>query len=241
MTGGVGAVFGLASIVGPLLGGYLTAITWRWCFIINVPIGVLSLVVLVLLTPRIPPSRKPSSSLIGKIEDLDPLGFVLIVPAVVCLLFALEWGGVMYAWNSGQIIALLVLFAVFSIAFVAAQAWRGEKATVPPRIFLQRTMLWSTVASVGIGSALVVFVYYLPIWFQAIQGKSPQSSGLSLLGLLISNVLSVITSGVATSKIGYYTPFLIFGSTLAIAGAALISTWQVDSSQGQWIGYQVNR
>ncbi|KAG9737663.1 MFS general substrate transporter, partial [Aureobasidium melanogenum] len=98
-TGGIGAVFGLASILGPLLGGYLTSITWRWCFWINVPIGGVSLACLVFFTPNTPPAIKAAATWRGKLAQLDPLGFILIAPSVICLLFAIEWGGSKYSWN----------------------------------------------------------------------------------------------------------------------------------------------
>ena len=173
-------------------------------------------------------------------KQLDPLGFVLIAPAIVCLQFALEFGGVQYPWNSGRIIALLVLFGFFGSAFVASQLWLGDAATVPTRIVRQRTMIAATVASVSTGSLLVIYPFYLPIWFQAIQGKAPQSSGLSLIPLLLSQVLLVIIGGILTSKVGYYTPLIILGGAVSIVGAALISTWEVDIGHSKWIGYQVS-
>lgn len=233
-------MFGLASILGPLLGGYLTSITWRWCFWINLPVGGASLMILVFFLPKRPANVNPVNSLLGKINQLDPLGFVLVASATVCLLFALQWGGVKYPWHNGRIIALFVLFGVLGLAFVGVQVWRGDEATIPPKIFLQRTVFAACIAAIGLGSLLVVEAYYLPIWFQAIQGKSPQSSGLSLLPLFLSNVLFVMGSGMAISKVGYYTPFAIFGASLSIVGSALISTWQVDTGSGKWIGYQVS-
>ena len=92
-----------------------------------------------------------------------------------------------------------------------------------------------------IGSVLVVYAFYLPIWFQVIQGKSPQSSGLSLLPLLLSNVFAVISGGIATSIIGYYNPFMIGGSVILVIGSALITTWQANVGSGVWIGFQVSR
>ncbi|KAL9109898.1 MAG: hypothetical protein Q9227_005421 [Pyrenula ochraceoflavens] len=238
-SGGLGAMFGIASIVGPVLGGFLTSITWRWCFWINVPIGGIALVFLVFLTPNSPPPAKAADTWRGRVLQLDPLGFVLFGPAIICFLFALQWGGIKYSWNSGRIIALFVLFGIFGLAFIASQVWRKDKATVPPRVFLQRSILAGSLAQLGIGSVLVLYGFYLPIWFQVIQGKSPQSSGLSLLPLLLSNVLAVIMGGIATSLIGYYTPFMIVGSAIFIVGAALITTWQPHIGAGTWIGYQV--
>lgn len=239
-TGGIGAVFGLASILGPLLGGYLTSITWRWCFWINVPIGGVSLASLVFFTPNTPSAVKAAPNWRGKLGQLDPLGFVLIAPSVICLLFAIEWGGSRYPWSSGQVIALFVVFGVLLLAFIASQIWREDKATLPPRILRQRSMISASLANVGVGSLLVLYAFYLPIWFQVIQGKTPQKSGLSLLPLLLSNVLAVISCGVLTSIVGYYTPFLIVGSALLIVGSALITTWSVNIGAEIWIGYQVS-
>lgn len=239
-TGGIGAVFGLASILGPLLGGYLTSVSWRWCFWINVPVGGVSLGCLILFTPKSPPAIKAAPTWRGKLDQLDPLGFILIAPSVICLLFAIEWGGSKYPWSSARIIALFVVFGVLLIAFIASQAWRGDKATLPPRILRQRSIISASVASVGVGAVLVIFAFYLPIWFQVIQGKSPQKSGLSLLPLLLSNVLAVIACGVGTSLIGYYTPFLIIGSGILIVGSALLTTWSVNIGAGIWIGYQAS-
>lgn len=217
----------------------MTAITWRWCFWINVPLGAISLVVLTFLIPNRPAAVKAADSLLGKINQLDPLGFILIASSTVCLLFALQWGGVLYPWSDHRIIVLFVLFGVLGLAFIGVQAWRKADATVPPKIFFQRTVFSGCVASLGIGSLLVVYAFYLPVWFQAIQGKSPQKSGLSLLPILLSNVVAVIASGIAISKVGYYSPFLIIGAAVSIVGAALISTWQVNAGPGLWIGYQV--
>ncbi|KAG9693576.1 MFS general substrate transporter, partial [Aureobasidium melanogenum] len=238
-TGGIGAVFGLASILGPLLGGYLTSITWRWCFWINAPIGGVSLACLVFFTPKTPAAVKAAPTWRGKLAQLDPLGFILIAPSVICLLFAIEWGGSKYPWNSGQVIALFVVFATLLLAFIASQVWRGDKATLPPRILRQRSIISAALASVGIGSVLVNYAFYLPIWFQVVQGKSPQKSGLSLLPLFLSNVLAVTMSGIATSIVGYYTPFLIVGSSALIVGSALLTTWSVHTGAGIWIGYQI--
>jgi MFS family permease len=233
-------MFGLASVIGPLVGGYLTAITWRWCFWINVPIGGVAVIVLILLCPNRPPPSTPAPTLYGKVKQLDPIGFLLIAPGIVCLLFALQWGGQKYPWGDGHIIALFVMAGVLCLAFVASQVWQGDQRTIPARIISQRTMIAACFASVGIGSIMVVYSFYLPIWFQGIQGKSPQSAGLSLLPLLLSQVVLVILGGIVTSVCGYYTPLLILGGAISIVGSALITTWEVDTGAGKWIGYQAS-
>ena len=239
LAGGLGAVFGLASVVGPLLGGFLTAVTWRWCFWINVPIGGIALFALLFAAPNSPPPLKPAETLLGKLNQLDPLGFALVGPAAICLILATQWGGVQYPWNDGRIIALFVLCGVLGAAFVAAQIWLKDKATVPPKVISQRSILAGTIASIANGSLIVVNSFYLPIWFQAIKGQSPQGSGISLLALLLSTVVFVMISGIATTVLGYYTPFMIIGGAILVVGSALLTTWEVDTGPGVWVGYQV--
>jgi MFS family permease len=239
-TGALGSVFGITSILGPILGGYLTAVTWRWCFWINLPVGGVSIVLLALLTPNCTPPVKRAATFEGKLLQLDPLGFFLIATSLVGLLLAIQFGGKEYSWNSGVIIALFVIFGIFGIGFIAAQIWRGEKGTVPPRIILQRSILSGTIASIGIGSVLVLLAFYLPIWFQVVKGKSPQDSGLALIPLLLSVVVAVIASGIFASAVGYYVPSLILGAALAIVGTGFISTWSVYVSTGKWIGFQAS-
>ena len=238
--GALGSAFGISSILGPILGGYLTSVTWRWCFWINVPIGGVALFVLLLLAPNLPPPAKPAETWRQRFLDLDPLGFLLIASSTTCLLFALQIGGEKQDWSQSSVVACFVVFGVLLIGFVAYQAWRGDKGTLPPRIIRRRTILMAGVISFSIGSTLVVFAFYLPIWFQVVQGKTPQDSGLSLLPLLLSNVSAVIASGILVSKVGYYTPFSIVGGAILVAGAALISTWTANISEGRWIGYQVS-
>jgi MFS family permease len=237
--GSLGSVFGITSILGPILGGYLTAITWRWCFWINLPVGGVSMVLITLLTPRCTPPVKRSSTWKGKLFELDPFGFLLIGTSIICLLLAIQFGGKEYSWSSGVVIALFVLAGVFGTAFVGFSIWRGEKGTLPPSIVTQRSVLSGAIASIGIGSVLVLFAFYLPIWFQVIQDKSPQNSGLSLIPLLLSVVIAVILSGIFASIVGYYVPSLILGACILIVGAGLITTWSATVGAGKWIGFQV--
>ena len=193
---------------------------------------------LVIATPNRKPPDVAADTWLGKFKQLDPVGFILIAPATVCLLFALQFGGVQYPWNDGRIIALFVLSGVFAVAFTCSQIWL-KGGTIPGAVISQRSVLAATFQSIGIGSLLVVYAFYLPIWFQAIKGDSPQNSGLSLLGLLFSTVLFVIACGIGISKFGYYVPFAIIGGAVLVVGAGLLTTWQVDTGPGMWIGYQV--
>jgi MFS family permease len=238
--GSLGSVFGVTSILGPILGGYLTSVSWRWCFWINLPVGGVSMVLLMLLTPKCTPPVKRAATWKGKFFELDPLGFVLIATSLICLLLAIQFGSNQYSWGNGVVIALSVIAGVFGAAFIAFQIWRGEQGTIPTHIISQRSILAGSIASLGIGSVLVLFSFYLPIWFQVIQGKSPKESGLSLIPLLLSVVFAVIASGIFASAVGYYMPPMLLGAALAILGAGLISTWSVDVGSAKWIGFQVS-
>lgn len=132
-----------------------------------------------------------------------------------------------------------MLAAVLLITFVLVQIFKPDTATVPPRIFVQRSIMAGFWATFCIGAQMMIFVYFLPIWFQAIKGIDAVDSGIRLLPMLLPMVFTSICTGVLVSKIGYYTPPMILGSCILSVGAGMLTTLQVDSGDGAWIGYQV--
>lgn len=156
-------MYGVSSVAGPLMGGAFTdKLTWRWCFYINLPLGVITvLFVAFFFNPPQSGSPKNKSSWKKQLSNFDLEGSACFLPAIISLLLALQWGGSKYPWSNGRIIGLFVVFGVLILLFAAIQWWKQDKATVPPRILSNRTV-WSCAAfAVCFGASFLLLVYYV--------------------------------------------------------------------------------
>lgn len=145
-------------------------------------------------------------------------------------MLALQWGGAEYSWNSGRIVAVLVVFGLTSIPWLVLQYFQGDDATIPFSILRQRTVASSSLYLLFVSASFGVLIFFVPVWFQSISGDSAESSGLKQLALCISTALSSIVAGGLVVATGYYNPFVILGPLFMVAGAALLFT--IDSSTG---------
>ncbi|KAJ5205552.1 hypothetical protein N7491_003820 [Penicillium cf. griseofulvum] len=252
MVGIISSAFGLGSIAGPLLGGAFTdnsRLTWRWCFYINLPLGFVTAVVILLFIQiknkdKINATSSTSSSNLsvrGQIKQMDLPGTVLLVPGIVCLLLALQWGGTKKEWNDGSIIALFVLTGILLIGFITVQILTKDQAnvTIPLHVFRKRNVWASALFGAGVLASFFTMLYYIPIWFQAIKDASAIKSGIMTLPTIISFVVASTLGGTLTSITGYYAPFAMLTVILMSTGTGLLTTLQVHTGAGKWIGYQI--
>ncbi|RKK75152.1 Efflux pump roqT [Fusarium oxysporum] len=233
-------MYGVSSVAGPLMGGAFTdKLTWRWCFYINLPLGVITvLFVAFFFNPPQSGSPKNKSSWKEQLSNFDLEGSACFLPAIISLLLALQWGGSKYPWFNGRIIGLFVVFGVLILLFAAIQWWKQDKATVPPRILSNRTV-WSCAAfAVCFGASFFLLVYYIPIWFQSVKGASAVRSGIMNLPMILGLVIMSVLAGGAVSALGYYTPLILVSAVLMSIGAGLLTTFRLSTSSPAWIGYQ---
>ncbi|KAG0081276.1 hypothetical protein BGZ93_011077 [Podila epicladia] len=227
------SVFGVSSVVGPLLGGvFVEQITWRWCFYINLPLGIVTLAAVILFL-RLP---FETQELKKQLARIDYLGTLFIIISVVCLLLPITWGGTTYPWNSATIIALFCAAAVL-IAITIFIEHKAIEAIIPPRLFLNKTVAVLFMVNFMTGMGFLGVIFYSPIYFQVVKGVSATASGLHLLPMVMGLVISSIASGAIMGKVKDYRIFIWLGTTIMSIGVGLCMLLDRDSNMGEQIGY----
>ncbi|MBW5448670.1 DHA2 family efflux MFS transporter permease subunit [Cohnella sp. CFH 77786] len=221
LMGLFGAVFGMSSIFGPLLGAYLTDyIKWQWIFYINLPLGLIAFLLV---------ASAYKESLEHSKQRIDWAGASTLVGAVVCLMFAMELGGKFYAWGSPQILGLFAGFAILAVLFVIAET-RAEEPIIAFRMFRNRLYASSNAVAILSGAAFIAASVYIPIFIQGVLGGSATNSGFVLLPMMLGTVVTATGGGFVMSRMSYRS-IMISTLILLVAGLGLLTTLTPDSSR----------
>jgi EmrB/QacA subfamily drug resistance transporter len=231
-AGVLGGVFGLASAIGPLLGGYFTdhgtvALAghvvegWRWVFYLNLPIGLIALFMVIAKMPKLSHAAK------GKI---DYLGAVLIVAACVPLLLALTFGGQKYAWSSPEVTGLLTMFIVCTALFVLVER-RVQDPIIHMELFKNKVFSWANVAAFFSSMSFLSVVAFLPLFMQLGQGVEATISGLSTMPLMLGLIAAATVSGRLVTRTGRYKPIMLSAMGVLFIGTYLLSQMTRDTTR----------
>lgn len=224
--GMMGASFGLASIVGPAAGGFITEhFTWRWLFFVNLPLAVLTLVVIWYFM-HVPNERRP--------HRIDVWGSVTLSLGIACTLLATVWGGVQYLWASWQIAGLYSAAAVLLVAFVWIEM-RAREPVLPLRLWKSSIFTFSNIASVGVAMSMFGAIFFLPVFVQGVVGNSVTNSGAILVPMLVAMIVTSVAGGQIISRTGRYKALLLGGLAVMGVGYYLLSRFDVNTTNQQVI------
>lgn len=221
--GMLGGVFGLASVVGPMLGGWLTDnASWRWTFFINMPVGVFALGLIFFLMPKITSSLKDRS--------IDYLGSISLTIGLITLLLGFVWGGSQYAWSSTQIVGLFIT-SIVSFAVFAVIEQKAKEPILPLSLFKNSIFSVSMLIIFLIGVGMFGAILYIPLFAQVVLGVSATNSGTMLTPLMLGLIFSSVITGQIMSRTGKYKLLTIVGLTIIPISLYLLSGMNFHTTQ----------
>ncbi|KAJ2902901.1 putative HC-toxin efflux carrier TOXA [Zalerion maritima] len=238
---GMGAgCFAIGLVLAPILGGAFTdRLTWRWCFWINLPFVAVTIFVIFLFF-RPAQGRNTGQSIPARLESLDLIGCAIFVPAIFMLLLAMQRGGEQDSWDSSRIVGLFAGGGVTMMIFVYWERRKGDAAMIPHSVVMRRTVVFAVLFAFCHMGSLTIAAYYLPEWFQAVQGVSPLTSGVRMLPTVITQLITtVIASGLAI-RIRYYNPYFLLAPVSMGVSSGLYTTFTVSTTTtSHWLGFQI--
>ena len=232
VIGFMAAVFGLSSVVGPLIGGFLTdGPGWRYAFYVNVPIGVFAVLILLLFFPHVKPKKDEGFR-------IDYFGVVTLVAGVIPFLLALSWGGRDYPWTSNLILGLLAASVFFGTLFFREE-FRASHPILPLALFRNSIFSISVTSASLISAAMFGAVLFIPLYVQSVLGTSATESGKTLVPMTLSMLASAVVTGQAISRFEKSKPFAIFGIAVSALGLFLLSTMNESTSYNTVVLYVI--